>query len=82
MMASTSKRKSEALLIPAGVSEEPSAKKLSRRLRYNKKKQLKWEKKQAKISHKPEKDIPSLAIPPASLNIVFDPSRVYIFFLS
>jgi hypothetical protein len=57
--------------------ESPSKKKLSRRIRYNKNKKIKWEQKHAEKTSEPKESI----APVASLDLVFDPSRVYLFYL-
>ena len=84
------KRKSQAISlrhIPEGVFQEPPVKKLSRRVQYNKKKRLKWER-EHKPSHeledvpitnlRTELDMQSIESP---ADIVFDPTKVYLFFI-
>jgi hypothetical protein len=86
------KRKSGAISlrhVPEGVFQEPPVKKkLSRRVQYNKKKRLKWER-EHKASHqledvlpitnlRTELDMQSIESP---ADIVFDPTKVYLFFI-
>lgn len=70
-MSSNSKRKET---ITPSVS--PAKKKLSRRIRYNKNKKLKWEQEHAEKTCELEESI----APVASLDLVFDPSRVCLFY--
>ena len=59
-----------------GTSDVPATKrKLSRRLRYNKNKKLKWEQEHAEVSYKLE-DVPSFPDPLVDSDIIFNPLRV------
>ena len=58
------------------TSDVPATKrKLSRRLRYNKNKKLKWEQEHAEVSYKSE-DVPLFTGPLVDSDIIFDPLRV------
>jgi hypothetical protein len=73
-MSSTSKQK-EVIIPPASLNF-PKKKKLSRRIRYNKNKKLKWEREHVEKTSEMEERI----APVTSLDLFFDPSRVYLFY--
>jgi hypothetical protein len=70
-MSSTSKRKE---ITTPPVSQK---KKLSRRVRFNKNKKLKWE----HAEKTKQESIPPVAAPFMELDIIFNPSKVLILFL-
>jgi hypothetical protein len=63
-------------ITPPVSMESPSKKKLSRRIHYNKNKKIKWEQKHAEKTSELKESI----APVASLDLVFDPSRVYLLY--
>ena len=73
-MSFTSKRK-ETIIPPVSL-ESPAKKKLSRRIRYNKNKKLKWEQEHIEKTCELKESI----APVASLDLVFDPSKVYLLY--
>jgi hypothetical protein len=78
-MSSTGKR--IGTITPPVSLESPSKKKLSRRIRYNKNKKLKWEREHAEKTRESEESIPPVATPSTELDIVFNPLKVLILFL-
>jgi hypothetical protein len=59
-----------------GKRKEVESSKLSRRTRYNKNKKLKWEAEHTKKTS----ELKECIAPVTSLDLVFDPSRVYLFY--
>ena len=77
-MSFTNKRKEDTTL---PVLESPAKKKLSRRIRYNKNKKLKWEREHSVITNELKESILPVITPSTELDIIFNSLKVFILLL-